>query len=110
MRRRRQTFRQRARPATSARPAAPPPVPERFLARRQARRRRRRWLLVASVLVVLVSPALYSYVATMIRPSSLPLSVRSVEWVRDHRGNWLVDDVERVYYGWWKAPRKAGHS
>ena len=57
--------------------------------------------------LVLVSPALYSYTATMLQPSSLPLGVRSVEWVRAHHGNWLVDEAESIYYGW-KAPSKGG--
>jgi hypothetical protein len=57
--------------------------------------------------VVLLSPAVYSYTATMIQPSSLPLGVRSVEWLRAHHGNWLVDEVESVYYGW-KAPKQGG--
>ena len=43
----------------------------------------------------------------MIQPSSLPLGVRSVEWLRQHHGNWLVDELESVYYGW-KAPKKGG--
>jgi Phosphodiester glycosidase len=43
----------------------------------------------------------------MLQPSSLPLGVRSVEWLRNHHGNWLVDEVEHVYYGW-KAPHKGG--
>lgn len=53
------------------------------------------------------SPALYSYISTMLLPSSLPLGVRSVEWLRSHHGNWLVDDVESVYYRW-KTPAKGG--
>jgi hypothetical protein len=79
--------------------------------RRQAavrRRRRRRRLVALLVLLVVLSPALYSYTATMLQPSSLPLGVRSVEWLRGHHGNWLVDEVEHIYYGWWKAPRKGG--
>ena len=43
----------------------------------------------------------------MAQPSSLPLGVRSVEWLRTHHGNWLVDEVEHVYYSW-KAPKKGG--
>jgi hypothetical protein len=43
----------------------------------------------------------------MLQPSSLPLGVRSVEWLRTHHGNWLVDEVEHVYYGL-KAPKKGG--
>jgi len=40
-------------------------------------------------------------------PSSLPLSVRTVEWLRMHHFNWLVDDAEHVYYSW-KAPERGG--
>jgi hypothetical protein len=40
-------------------------------------------------------------------PSSLPLGVRSVEWLRQHHFNWLVDDVEHYYYTW-NAPKKGG--
>jgi len=43
----------------------------------------------------------------MLRPSSLPLWPRSVEWLRAHHGNWLVDEVEHYYYSW-KAPKKGG--
>jgi hypothetical protein len=58
-------------------------------------------------LLLLLTPAGYSYTATMLQPSSLPLGVRSVEWLRNHHGNWLVDEVEHVYYAW-KAPKKGG--
>jgi Phosphodiester glycosidase len=58
-------------------------------------------------LLILLSPAVYSFTATMVQPSSLPLGVRSVEWLRTHHGNWLVDEVEHVYYSW-KAPQKGG--
>jgi Phosphodiester glycosidase len=43
----------------------------------------------------------------MMRPSSLPLWPRSVEWLRAHHGNWMVDEVEHYYYTW-KAPKKGG--
>jgi hypothetical protein len=69
--------------------------------------RRRRWTVVVGAGLVLLSPALYSYTATMVQPSSLPLGVRSVEWLRNHQMNWLVDEVERIYYGS-KAPKKGG--
>ena len=72
------------------------------------RRRRRRWPLVLLAVLVLLSPALYSYTTTMAQPSSLPLGVRSVEWLRNHHANWLVDEVERLYYGHLKAPKKGG--
>jgi len=42
------------------------------------------------------------------QPSSLPLSVRSVEWVRQHHGNWLVDTAEHFYFGYIKTPQKGG--
>jgi phosphodiester glycosidase len=59
------------------------------------------------VLLVVLSPALYSYATTMMQPSSLPLWPRSVEWLRQHHGNWLVDEVEHYYYSW-QAPSKGG--
>jgi len=97
--------------------AVSPDVPKelaRLAARRQQkreaearRRRRRRWaLLGAAVLALLALPA-YSYTTTMLQPSSLPLGVRSVEWLRNHHANWLVDEVEHFYYSW-KAPKKGG--
>ena len=103
-------------PADAAEPGSDDPVPEaRVNAQRVARRRasvrsrrRRRWLIAFLVLVVVLSPALYSYTTTMLQPSSLPLGVRSVEWLRANHGNWLVDEVEHIYYGWWKAPTKGG--
>ena len=41
------------------------------------------------------------------QPSSLPLGVRSVEWLRMHHFNWLVDEAEHVYYTW-QTPAKGG--
>ncbi|HLY94240.1 MAG TPA: phosphodiester glycosidase family protein [Gaiellaceae bacterium] len=64
-------------------------------------------MLVVATLLLLLSPVFYSYSSTMLQPSSLPLGVRSVEWLRTHHGNWLVDEVEHIYYGW-KAPKKGG--
>ncbi len=57
--------------------------------------------------MVLLSPVVYSYVSTMMLPSSLPLGVRTIEWVRSHGFAWLVDDVERWYYEW-TAPAPGG--
>jgi len=79
---------------------------ERREAEARRRRRRRRFGALLAV-VVLLSPALYSYTTTMLQPSSLPLGVRSVEWLRNNHGNWLVDETERIYYSW-KAPKKGG--
>jgi Phosphodiester glycosidase len=64
-------------------------------------------LIAAACGALLLSPAVYSYASTMLQPSSLPLGVRSVEWLRANHGNWLVDGVERVYYGW-QTPAKGG--
>ena len=68
---------------------------------------RRRWPWVVAAVLVLLSPAFYSYSSTMVQPSSLPLGVRSVEWLRNNHMNWLVDETERIYYGL-KAPTKGG--
>jgi len=58
------------------------------------------------VLVMLV-PLSVSYARYMSRPSSVPWTVRSVEWVRDNHGAWLVSLTERVYYTL-TAPKKGG--
>ena len=49
---------------------------------------------------MLLAPVLYSYVSTMTQPSSLPLSVRTIEWIRANHGAWLVDTVEHYWYSW----------
>src|SRR6476660_1372817 len=74
---------------------------------RERRRWRRTGVPVALVFLLLLAPAAYSYTTTMMQPSSLPLWPRSVEWLRAHHGNWLVDEVEHYYYSW-KAPSKGG--
>lgn len=73
------------------------------------RRRRRRRILIASPFLVLLSWAVVSYAAWMVQPTSLPWSVRSVEWVRHEVpfGNWMVDEGEHVYYSM-NAPKKGG--
>jgi hypothetical protein len=62
---------------------------------------------VLGALLILLVPVLYSYTTTMLRPSSLPLGIRSVEWLRTNHGAWLVDEAERLYYTW-NAPKKGG--
>ncbi len=75
---------------------------------RTRRRLRIRWGRVAALIAgIALVPVLYSYASTMLRPSSLPLGIRSVEWVRAHGGAWLVNDVERAYYSW-RAPKPGG--
>jgi Phosphodiester glycosidase len=72
------------------------------------RRRRRRFRLVAgATVIILLTPAVYAYATAMMQPSSLPLWPRSVEWLRAHHGNWVVDEVEHYYYSW-QAPSPGG--
>jgi len=59
------------------------------------------------ILATLATPVGYSYVSTMLKPSSLPFGVRSIEWLRTHQGAWLVNDIERAYYQS-TAPKKGG--
>lgn len=73
---------------------------------RPSRRRRLRWWLPVILLGVL-SPVIYSWTRMATETSSLPLGVRTVEWLRMNHFNWLVDDAEHVYYSW-KAPAKGG--
>ncbi len=77
---------------------------ERDWRRRRWRRRRRFAALAVAPLLALV---LYSYVSTMLQPSSLPLGIRSIEWLRAKGAAWIVNDVERVYYQL-TAPAKGG--
>src|SRR6266567_701864 len=64
-------------------------------------------LLIPVVVLAFLSPAIYSWTRMALQPSSLPLGVRSVEWLRMHHFNWVVDEAEHVYYTW-KAPEKRG--
>ena len=64
-----------------------------------------RWWILATLLILL-TPAI-SWTRMAIRPSSLPLGVRTVEWLRQNHFNWAVDDAEHVYYTW-KTPAKGG--
>jgi hypothetical protein len=64
-------------------------------------------LWVPVLVLALLSPVIYSWTAMAVQPSSLPLGVRTVEWLRMNHFNWLVDEVEHVYYSW-RAPKKGG--
>jgi len=75
--------------------------------RRKRRSRRARRRRLAAVLLLALSPVFYTYISTMMKPSSLPLGIRTVEWIRGHQGAWLVNDLERLYYSW-NAPSKGG--
>jgi hypothetical protein len=72
---------------------------------RRGRRRLRVWIPV--FLLLLATPAVYSWTRMAMQPSSLPLGVRTVEWLRMHHLNWLVDEAEHVYYTW-QTPAKGG--
>jgi predicted DNA-binding transcriptional regulator AlpA len=65
----------------------------------------RRWVLVLALIAI--SPAIYSWVRMATLPSSLPLGVRTVEWLRMHHFNWAVDEAEHIYYTW-QTPPKGG--
>jgi hypothetical protein len=64
---------------------------------------------LAAVVLVPLSLAIYSYATWMLRPTSLPFGVRSVEWVRADFpfGNTIVDEIEHIYYSA-KAPKRGG--
>jgi hypothetical protein len=63
--------------------------------------------LVPVGLLIILSPVVYSWTNMALLPSSLPLSVRTVEWLRSHHMNWAVDEAEHVWYSW-HAPSKGG--
>ena len=81
--------------------------PWRLGRRRQKLRKRKRRRIAALVILAALAPITYSYLTTMIKPSSLPLSVRTVEWIRANHGAWAVNTVERYWYTW-HAPKKGG--
>lgn len=74
---------------------------------RPRRRRPRLRLWIPVFLLLLATPVIYSWTRMAVQPSSLPLGVRTVEWLRMHHLNWLVDEAEHVYYTW-QTPAKGG--
>jgi hypothetical protein len=58
--------------------------------------RPRRW--VALLLLVPLAPVAFSYETALAAPGPDPLSIRSVEWVRDHGGAGIVNGVENWWY------------
>jgi len=79
----------------------PPPPPGAPGAGRRVRR-----LLACAALVVLV-PALVSYLAALSAPSNSSFGIRSVEWLRGHGAAGIVSKVESIYYSL-NAPAKGG--
>jgi hypothetical protein len=63
--------------------------------------------VVAAACLVALTPALASYVGTMLEPSNSRLGIRSVEWLRDHGAAELVTKIESAYYTL-EAPAKGG--
>jgi len=61
---------------------------------------RRRWIRrgVAIAVVVVLIPVFFSYVSFLRKPGTDTIAVRSVEWLRDHGGNGVVNTVERWWY------------
>jgi Phosphodiester glycosidase len=82
-----------------------PAAAEHAMRPRRRRRRLRLWLPI--ILLVVFSPAIYSWTRMATMPSSLPLGVRTVEWLRTNHMNWAVDQAEHVYYTW-QTPAKGG--
>ncbi|HEX4528084.1 MAG TPA: phosphodiester glycosidase family protein [Acidimicrobiia bacterium] len=67
---------------------------------RPPRSKRAKWIRrgIAIAVVLLLVPVAVSYVNYLQRPGSDTLSVRTVEWIRDHGGNGIVNTVERWWY------------
>jgi len=87
---------------------APRPRPRSVRRRRRPSRRRLAIRRIAALAVlVLVATKLVSYTSAMLAPSNVGFGVRSIEWLRDNGGAWLVSDIERVYYSV-NAPAKGG--
>ncbi|MFI5054238.1 MAG: phosphodiester glycosidase family protein [Acidimicrobiia bacterium] len=61
---------------------------------------RKKWTrrVIAIVVVLLLVPVAISYAHAVQRPGSDTLSVKTVEWLRDHGGNGIVNTVERWWY------------
>lgn len=87
-----------ARPGTTppTRPPASPPVP---LPDRPARPpRRRRLRTVAIIIVALLIPVGWSYAGYLTAAGDAPVSVRTVDWMRDHGFQSVVNNVEQWWY------------
>ncbi len=71
-----------------------------------ARRHRVRRIALIAAVVVLV-PAVFSYLKTISEPSNSSLGIRTVEWLREHGAAGVVSQVESTYYSL-TAPSKGG--
>jgi hypothetical protein len=81
----------------------------RISARNPLASRGNRWIAVGVGLVVLLlAPSAWSYGQALAAPGNTALTLRSVDWLRDHHFRWLVNDVENFWYTHHK-PKKGGH-
>jgi hypothetical protein len=67
----------------------------------------RRRLVVAVTVFALLLPVVWSYEHAMTARGNTALSVRNVEWLKDHHLRWLVNDVETFWYTH-HQPKKGG--
>lgn len=74
---------------------------------RSRRRRHRRRLIALGLLLALLAAIGLTWGRAMLAPSSLPLGVRTVEWIRANGGAGLVNSAERFWYGHHK-PKPGG--
>jgi hypothetical protein len=67
---------------------------------KKVRSRRAKWTrrVILLVVVLLLIPVGVSYADYLNKPGSDTLSVRTVEWIRDHGGNGVVNTIERWWY------------
>jgi hypothetical protein len=67
---------------------------------RRRRSTRARWVRrgIAIVVVILLVPVAWSYAHALQRPGSDSNGIRTVEWIRDHGGNGIVNTIERWWY------------
>ncbi len=56
------------------------------------------WRSIAIVIVIVMIPVGISYVHALQAPGTDSLGIRTVEWVRDHGGNGIVNTIERWWY------------
>ncbi len=59
------------------------------------------------VVLAVLAPIAWSYGSALAAPGNVPAGLRSVEWVRDHHGRWLVNDIENFWYSH-HHPKKGG--
>jgi hypothetical protein len=77
------------------------------MARRLRGRHPWRRLAIALVVVALLVPTLWSYSRALTARGNTALSVRSVEWLKDHHLRWMVNDFENFWYTH-HQPKKGG--